>query len=654
VDTLFIPSFINLSTPGERRERSVTCPHTQTIPYVSRVAFKNINVMAPALDLRRGRKGLIDTLRKTLKSFRIKKSDITRATDSAQKAQDRFTAALKDKGREVLSDENNKSIVIIGRSYNALDSGVNLEIPKKLADLRIQAIPFDFLPLEKYSLQDDWPNMYWRSGQRILKAARFVRDTENLHAMYIGNFLCGPDSFILKYFRKDMGSKPFLHIEIDEHSADAGVITRCEAFLDSLSGDRTKQKQKPPAKQHPVPSLGDKKNGVTIFIPPMADHAYALAASFQHCGVQAEVLPESDKATLDFGKKYVSGKECYPCTVTTGDMVKKVMQPGFDADRSAFFMPSGTGPCRFGQYNVFHRMVLDQLGFTNVPIFAPNQDTTFYKDLGIVGKDFTIHAWRGIIAYELLNKSLHETRPYEKETGSADSLYLHYRSELYDTLKNGSDIEDLLGTMRQDFEHLPVTREKKPLIGVIGEIFVRSHKFSNENLIRKIEALGGEVWLAPVEEWIYYVNLMGLRKALLKREKSAIINFLLKKYVQKKIEHKYAHHFQGFLKTLKEPATKHILKKAVPYVHNSFEGETILSIGKCIDLIEQGASGIVNAMPFGCMPGTIVTALLRGVNRDYGIPCMSIPYDGTESPTTEIQLEAFMDQARSYGKNFRA
>ena len=48
------------------------------------------------------------------------------------------------------------------------------------------------------------------------------------------------------------------------------------------------------------------------------------------------------------------------------------------------------------------------------------------------------------------------------------------------------------------------------------------------------------------------------------------------------------------------------------------------------------------------------TALLRGVNRDYGIPCMSIPYDGTESPTTEIQLEAFMDQARSYGKNFRA
>jgi predicted nucleotide-binding protein (sugar kinase/HSP70/actin superfamily) len=76
--------------------------------------------------------------------------------------------------------------------------------------------------------------MYWKSGQRILKAARFIRENKNLYAIYIGNFLCGPDSFILKYFKQEMGDKPFLHIEIDEHSADAGAITRCEAFMDSI------------------------------------------------------------------------------------------------------------------------------------------------------------------------------------------------------------------------------------------------------------------------------------------------------------------------------------------------------------------------------------------------------------------------------------
>jgi predicted nucleotide-binding protein (sugar kinase/HSP70/actin superfamily) len=318
-------------------------------------------------------------------------------------------------------------------------------------------------------------------------------------------------------------------------------------------------------------------------------------------------------------------------------------------------MPSGTGPCRFGQYNIFHRIVLDSLGYKNVPIFSPTQDTSLYRDLGIVGKDFTLHAWKGIVAYELLNKSLHEIRPYEKDEGSADELYENYLQKLYKSLKTNTNgtLEKTLRGIRQDFEHLPRYNGRKPLIGIIGEIFVRSHRFSNENLIRKVEALGAEVWIAPVEEWIYYVNLMGLKKALLKKEKSAIINFLLKKFFQKRIEHRFAKYFEGFLKTLKEPETKEILTKASPYLHSSFEGEAILSIGKSIDLLERGSSGIINAMPFGCMPGTIVTAIMRGVSRDYGIPCISIPYDGTESPVTQIQLEAFMDQAREYKRELK-
>ena len=91
----------------------------------------------------------------------------------------------------------------------------------------------DFLPLNDHSIDSEWPNMYWRSGQRILKAAMAIRENPNLYPIYIGNFSCGPDSFILKYFKRELQGKPFLHIEIDEHSADAGAITRCEAFLDS-------------------------------------------------------------------------------------------------------------------------------------------------------------------------------------------------------------------------------------------------------------------------------------------------------------------------------------------------------------------------------------------------------------------------------------
>ncbi|MFZ6006904.1 MAG: acyl-CoA dehydratase activase [Nitrospirota bacterium] len=659
VDAIFIPSFISMNQSGDEYNRGLSCPHVQTIPYVSRAAIKDMKTITPVIDLGLGAGYLKKELKRSLSEYGVREGDIERAIRIAQSAQDEFQMAIKEKGRDIVErvkGQGSRVIVIIGRAYNAFDSGVNLEIPKKLSHIDVISMPMDMLPLDNERLEDTWPNMYWRSGQRILRAARVVRNTPNLYAIYIGNFSCGPDSFILKYFKEDMEGKPFLHIEIDEHSADAGAITRCEAFLDSIeqqqngdsgnwrSGETEMQRYEKITHSpiHPFTHSPLKKR--IVFIPRMADHAFALKAAFEYCGVPAEVLPESNKESVDLGRRYVSGKECYPYLVTAGDMLRKVFLSDFRPDESAFFMPSGTGPCRFGQYNVSHKLILEKLGLKDVPIFAPNQDVQFYRDLGIVGKDFSMKAWEGIIAYEMLTKCLHETRPYEKTKGDTEGLYNSYRERIYQSLtgKNG-DMRGLLKRMKNEFMSIPKEKEKRPVVGVIGEIFVRSHRFSNEDLIRKIEALGGEVWLAPIEEWIYYVNTMSFRKALIKKDRSAMMSIFLKRFFQKRIEHRFAEPFKGFLKTLKEPETKEILAKAAPYVHDSFEGETILSVGKAIDLIEGGASGIINAMPFGCMPGTIVTALMKAVSRDYGVPCISIPYDGTESPATELQLEAFME-----------
>ncbi len=671
VDAIFIPSFININQNGDEYNRGVACPHAQTIPYVSRAAMADMKTITPVIDLGLGVGYLRKELKRSLSDYGVRDRDIERAIGIAQSAQDEFQRAIKEKGREILGigdmEEvfthspihpfthslihpftHSPTIVVIGRPYNAFDSGVNLEIPKKLSHINVISIPMDMLPLDNERLEDTWPNMYWRSGQRILRAARVVRNTPNLYAIYIGNFSCGPDSFILKYFKEEMDGKPFLHIEIDEHSADAGAITRCEAFLDSIEQQSRSLSGRKGGSSKDIFALPRFRASAlkkrTVFIPRMADHAFALKAAFEYCGVPAEVLPESNKESVDLGRRYVSGKECYPYLVTAGDMLRKVFSSDFRPAESAFFMPSGTGPCRFGQYNISHKLILEKLGLKDIPIFAPNQDVQFYRDLGIVGKDFSMKAWEGIVAYEILTKCLHETRPYEKTKGDTEELYNSYRERIYQSLtgKNG-DTRGLLKKMKNDFLSIPKEEEKRPVVGVIGEIFVRSHKFSNEDLIKKIEALGGEVWLAPIEEWIYYVNTMSFRKALIKKDRSAMISIFLKRFFQKRIEHRFAEPFKGFLKTLKEPETKEILAKAAPYVHDSFEGETILSVGKAIDLIERGASGIINAMPFGCMPGTIVTALMKAVSRDYGVPCISIPYDGTESPATELQLEAFME-----------
>lgn len=610
-------------------------------------------VLTPIINLSRGQKFIEKELKKVFRPHGIKPSAVAKALGAARKAQERFRQEINHEADRILSSLTERAVVIVGRAYNSFDSGVNLNIPKKLADLGVLAIPMDFLPVEQADVSDSWANMYWRSGQRILGAARLIRSHPLLHALFIGNFSCGPDSFIIKFFDEEMSGKPYLYLEIDEHSADAGAITRCEAFLDSIEHEQID------AEDRPV-RIGNGTDDIsfahkrTVYIPHMSDHAIALAAAFQSCGVSAEMLPESSREAVDVGKKYVSGKECYPCAVTTGDMVKKIMEPGFDAERSAFFMPSGSGPCRFGQYNVFHRLVLRDLGYENVPIFSPNQDENFYRHLGIVGGDFAMTSWKGIIAIELLTKCLHEIRPYEKEQGSAEKLYKTYLGKIYDSLRGvDGTLDDVLRSVKTSFENVPRSQDEKPLIGIIGEIFVRSHKFSNEDLIKKIEQLGGEAYLAPVEEWISYVNLVGYRKALIKKDWSGIINLLIKRYFQKRIEQRFGKGFEGLLKTLHEPDTKTLLLNAAPYIHSSFEGEAILSIGKSIELINNGAAGIINAMPFGCMPGTIVSGMMRGLNKEFGIPCLSIPYDGTESLTTEIQLEAFIDQAREYGKKNR-
>ena len=447
----------------------------------------------------------------------------------------------------------------------------------------------------------------------------------------------------------------FLHIEIDEHSADAGAITRCEAFLDSIEqqtririiGDTGYSGSvELPSVRPPIRASVLKKR--TIYMPHMRAHSHAVRAAFEACDISAEVLPDSDRESVDIGRRYVSGKECYPYLITSGDMLKKVFSSDFQPDKSAFFMPSGSGPCRFGQYNVSQKLILDKLGLNNVPIFAPNQDVEFYTELGIVGNGFAMTAWRGVIAYDLLTKCLHETRPYEKTEGDTDSVYAAYHKKIYTTLAGANgNMDGLFKEMKDAFASISRNDGEKPLIGVVGEIFVRSHKFSNEDLIRKIEALGGEVCLASMDEWISYINAMSMRKALIKKDKSDIMNLFAKRFFQKRIEHRYTKPFRAFLKSARETDIKEIIKKAEPYVHDSFEGETILSIGKAIDLIERGSTGIINAMPFGCMPGTIVTALLKKLGQDFGIPCISIPYDGSESPTTGLQIEAFMEAVKT-------
>ncbi len=128
-------------------------------------------------------------------------------------------------------------IALLGRPYNAFTTDANMGIPRKYTTRGYSVIPFDILPFDDQAI---YPNMYWYYGQQDMKAGVLLKNEDNIFVTYISNFSCAPDSFMLHYLKWIMGTKPFLILELDSHTADAGVDTRIEAFLDIIEGYRSK------------------------------------------------------------------------------------------------------------------------------------------------------------------------------------------------------------------------------------------------------------------------------------------------------------------------------------------------------------------------------------------------------------------------------
>ena len=540
--------------------------------------------------------------------------------------------------------EDETALVIISRPYNGCDSGVNLDLPEKLRDMGIQAIPMDCIPLDLEDISKDYPNMYWKYGQKILAAARFIAKDKRLHALYITNFGCGPDSFISKFFPKEVGGKPFLMIDIDEHSADAGVMTRCEAFLDSLKNARIKKFEKETDKKSKY-ALNKKR---TMYIPYMNDCCLMAAAAMRANGVDAVSLPMPDKTSLELGRKYTSGKECYPAILTTGDIVKRAKSPDFDPDRSVFFMATASGPCRFGQYNTMHRMILDDIGMPHVPIFTLDQGDDYQEDTDKLGANFRKLTWNGVVFVDYLQKLLHEIRPYEIHKGDSDVVYKQHLRKAEHAIEYGLDLLQVAKDACDALNRVAVDRSvRKPKIGIIGETYVRGNEFSNNFIVRTIEKLGGTAVVPPFSEWLDYIAHIRREDSIREKDLNTLSVEVLSGVIQKYHENKISRPFKkSGNKLFKESSIKQLISKGKSYIHDSYRGDPVLSMGRAVEYIEADYDGIVNIIPFHCMPGTAVNAVLEKLQRDHNdIPLLKLTFDGQEETNEETRLEAFMHQA---------
>ena len=656
VDYIFLPSIVTLENSFELNQTSKFCPYVQSLPYQTKAAFTHklgrTKILSPVIRLGDGQKKLVKSFVKFAAQLKIRPALAKQALEKALAAQKVFEKSLVEKGSEMLSSvkDADRLFVLISRPYNGCDSQINLRLADKLAELGVNMIPMDMLSFDDVPVSDEdlHSRIYWGWGQKILRAAEIIKRNRRLFAVYLSNFSCGPDSFLMTFFKDIMADKPCLFLELDEHSADAGLVTRLEAFLDSLSHYKPKET----IKTRTVKTTESISNH-RIFVPYMGDCSYGMAAAMRAHGRSAEVMKSADEEGLLVGRKFTTGKECLPCAITTGDMLTVAQRKDFDPTKSAFFMPSTSGPCRFGMYSCLQKLVLGYAGLDKATVVSPNQDTSFYEEFaGSTDKErsrFMLDAWIAMVGIDLMGKLLLKIRPYAKDKEAVRQVYDEGLRMWLDAAENRVPFgqrKKIMADFARRFSRIEFDFAiRKPRIGIVGEIYVRSHPFANNNIIKRLEKLGAACSLAPLAEWIYYTNFTRLAAAKRNKEfKNYFVN-LMTDFLEHRIEKTLALPFEKRFGKLAEGKITDCLKYAQSYMDTAFEGEAILSIAKTVEFFHEGFSGVVNAMPFSCMPSTIVSSITPLLSSHcQNMPILNVSFDGSEDAAFETRLEAFFEQ----------
>ncbi|PIE53681.1 CoA activase [Candidatus Fermentibacteria bacterium] len=652
VNTIFLPSILRNKPQGDFTE-SYNCPYVQGSPYILDAGLdlsgkENLKILKPVLDFSLPGKEWMDSLVKTAENLGFSRTEAKKALKAAELAQIRFTELNREAGAVALENLNGRrGFVLVSRPYNGSDPVVNTDLPGKLARLGGVVIPLDMLPLPMERASEEFSNMYWHYGQRIVAAGIAIKENPELHGVYISNFGCGPDSFIEHTFSEIMGEKPYLSIEIDEHAADAGVITRCEAFLDALEGaGETGTEEHIPAEQDVI----DLKNR-TLWIPLMSEATYLAAAAVRNRGLDARAIPPTTAETVAMGRTVTTGRECYPAIITAGNMLG--ILENNDPEKTAFFMATASGPCRFGSYCSFHRQVLEKRGYDNVPVLTASSSDSYSQVPGLNSRNFQKDLLQGLAAADILKMALLRTRPYESEKGSADRLFEKWLQKFEDTIEKGESLPEAAGLAAGDFESLPLRNEpRKPLVAVFGEIYVRNDDYANDNTIRKLEELGAEVIYTPLTEWFDYVNYSYIQKSKAKKKTASVMKGKAREIFISRVKRAVEKPFDNLLKDTPHASARQIMDASAPYMAENIGGEAVLCIGTPLALLEKGGiDGAVNVYPFSCLPGTVVSAVSRRIKREKpGLPWLNLAFDGQEDTDNTSRYEAFMHQVRRLHK----
>ncbi len=610
--------------------------------------------------------------------------------------QKQFEEKLREYGTQALAylahNPDSFGIVLFGRPYNAFSADANMGIPSKVATRGHIIIPHDMLSADHYPVDNQ---MFWAMGQKIMKSAQFVRDYKQLFGFYITNFSCGPDSFLVTFFRNVMADKPSLTLELDQHTADAGIDTRIEAALDIMKNRMVSLTSVKSINSNAsfCPAFIDQTRTMTIhasdgralsmtdpmvevILPSMGRYGTeGLAAVMRGIGINAKALPVSDTVVLQTGRKNTSCKECLPYILTTGSFLEYLKSKTDPDVVSLFFMASGGGPCRLGQYCT----AMTELIYNNKIPNAAMLSMTNENGYAGLGSRALLAASQVIMVADVFNdiRSFLTVAAVDKEAALQILETCWRQLVAYFEGRLSLRFSVLLTSISRTLHSIPCKKKMSeiPVISLVGEIYVRSDEFSRQYLVDYFEKRGFMVKIAPVAEYLFYSNYV-VNKGLGEKE------FSIKDHMKMRVISGVEEWWERRIKTILSRSgcyrfemihVEKTMESASHLVNENFRGECPLTIGLALREIMGDSCGVVSIGPFGCMPSRVAEAILKKEMNRAGklrmptvfkhaklldnvdeFPFFALETDGSPFPQlVEANLEAFCVSANRMFSHMR-